>query len=399
MEIINKILLVPEIVMMAYLGLAAIYFFVFAIASRFYSERKDVRTEKKYRVTVLIPSFSEDDVIVETARSAMDHRSYSSVFEVLVIADSLRPETIMKIHKTGARVLPVSFDESTKSKSIIKGLELISGNCDYVIILDADNIMEDGFIDRLLEVTKQGFSIVQGHRTAKNSNTELAVLDGISEEVNNAIFRKGHRVLGLSASLIGSAFICEYKLFKELMDEIKAVGGFDKELELMLLEKKIKIAYANHAIVYDEKVQLPGTFVNQRRRWLSAQFIFFGKNIGNWWKQLIRFGNIDYFDKLLQFILPPRLVTVGLAFLLTVSHLLFNIITENDKRALLYASATLLGISLLAIILAIPFKKFNRSLFRSLWFIPAGFILILKALFKVRGANKKFIHTPHSGSN
>jgi len=32
----------------------------------------------------------------------------------------------------------------------------------------------------------------------------LALLDGISEEINNNIFRKGHQTLGLSSALIGS---------------------------------------------------------------------------------------------------------------------------------------------------------------------------------------------------
>jgi hypothetical protein len=50
---------------------------------------------------------------------------------------------------------------------------------------------------------------VQGHRTAKNTNNSWAILDAISEEINNNIFRKGHRVLGLSSAIIGSgmAFI------------------------------------------------------------------------------------------------------------------------------------------------------------------------------------------------
>jgi hypothetical protein len=34
------------------------------------------------------------------------------------------------------------------------------------------------------------------------TNNSWAILDAISEEINNNIFRKGHRVLGLSSAII-----------------------------------------------------------------------------------------------------------------------------------------------------------------------------------------------------
>ena len=384
---------------MAYLGLASLYFLVFAMASHLYREKNSERIDRTDRVTVLIPAYKEDEVIVETARSAMNHYSENAVLDVMVIADSLKPETHDRIRETGAMVLPVTFETSTKSRALNKGLKAIKSKCDYVIILDADNRMESGFVDRILNAARQGYRVVQGHRTAKNNNTSLAVLDGISEEVNNAIFRRGHRVLGLSASLIGSGFISEYSLLKELMQKARAVGGFDKELELMLLERKITIGYASKAHVYDEKIQESGAFVNQRRRWLAAQFIYFGRNIGKGFVQLIGRGNIDYFDKLLQFVLPPRIVTTGFAALFSAFRLTEMIWNRNATGEMALAWISLMGVSLLAIILSIPLRQYNSSLFRSLLYVPTGFLLILKALLNLKGANKKFIHTQHNESN
>ena len=274
MEILENILLVPELIFALYLGLASIYFFLFAIASHFYREREYIRNNKKYKVALLIPSYKEDSVIVETAISALKHKTLKAEVETFVIADSLKSETITKIVETGAEVISVSFKKSTKAKSINEALNLISNKYDYAIVLDADNIMEKNFIDEIIYRLEQGYRIIQGHRTAKNSNTNFAVLDGLSESVNNAIFRTGHRAMGLSSSIIGSGFACEFQLFKLLMKQSDAVGGFDKQLELILIERKITIGYAKDAIVYDEKVQQAEVFVNQRRRWLSAQFVY-----------------------------------------------------------------------------------------------------------------------------
>lgn len=399
MEILNYILLVPEIALVIYLGFAAIYFLIFAIASHFYREEKYVSNNKKYEVAVLIPAYKEDSVIVETATSAVKHKTANANVNTFIIADSLKRETIAKIFEIGADVLPVLFEKSTKAKSINKALEVIKKKYHYVVVLDADNIMNEGFIDEILFRLRQGFRIVQGHRSAKNSNTNFAVLDGLSEDVNNAIFRKGHRVLDLSSSLIGSGFACEFQLFKQLMKQVNAVGGFDKQLELMLIERNIKIGYAKDAIIYDEKVQQAEAFVNQRRRWLSAQFIYFGNNIGNGFVQLVKHGNLDYFDKLLQFLVPPRILTLGLTFILAFIHFGWSLLNEKSNDILFVLWTGLFFISFIAVIVSIPIEKYNKSFFKALLSIPKGFFLTLLALLKIKGANKNFIHTTHGIKN
>jgi hypothetical protein len=40
--------------------------------------------------------------------------------------------------------------------------------------------------------------VVQGHRAAKNTK-DFAMLDAISEEINNNIYSKGHRAIGMSS--------------------------------------------------------------------------------------------------------------------------------------------------------------------------------------------------------
>jgi hypothetical protein len=45
--------------------------------------------------------------------------------------------------------------------------------------------------------------VVQGHRAAK-THKDFAMLDAISEEINNNIYSKGHRAIGMSSRLAGS---------------------------------------------------------------------------------------------------------------------------------------------------------------------------------------------------
>lgn len=395
MELLSTILSVISWVLLAYFGFAAFYFFIFAIASHFYKERRSKSNDKKMSVLVLIPSYKEDSVILETSLAAYNHISTKAHIDIWVIADSLQQQTVERIKQAGVNVLEVSFSKSTKAKSINKALQTLSGSWSYIILLDADNVMADGFIDKLIDRLQAGFRIVQGHRTAKNSNTAFALLDGLSEEVNNSIFRKGHRVLGLSASLIGSGFACEYHLFRILMLQNEAVGGFDKKLELDLLKEKIRIGYAENAMVFDEKVQQGEAFVNQRRRWLSAQLVYFWRYAPSAAKQLFLYGNIDYVDKIYQFITPPRIITVGFSFLLVVVNLTIMAFSGWTLTALNLAWLTAFVLSVGAILLGIPAKLYTRGLWYAIITLPKVFLLMTLALVKLRGANKRFIHTQH----
>lgn len=398
MELILQVLIIFTALVAIYFGLSALYFLFFSAGYHLYREKRGApssSTDKK-NIAVLLPAYKEDAVILESAREAIAHESDFANLQTWVMADKLQPTTISELRNMGVNVVEVKFEKSTKSKSLNKAMEQVPETTDYVIVLDADNVMQQGFTDQILERLQQGFKVVQGHRTSKNNNTKMAVLDSISEEVNNSIFRMGHRVFGLSASLIGSGFACEYHLFKKLMKQAQAVGGFDKEMEINLLEKKIKIGYARHAIVLDEKVQKEEVFVNQRRRWLSAQLVYFRKNLGKAFKLLLLKGNIDFFDKIVQFLLPPRIIALGVSGLFTLIHLTFLFLpqlTWNLYFTIVWSA--ILVFNALALILAIPRRLYNKKLLQALISLPGGFLLTILALLKLKGANKSFIHTTH----
>ena len=48
-----------------------------------------------------------------------------------------------------------------------------------------------------------------------------------------------------------------------------------------------------------------------------------------------------------------------------------------------------------AMALAIPAKLYNREMFRSVLLLPKVILKMFALLFRLKGANKSFIHTPH----
>lgn len=370
--------------------ITALYIFVFAVASCFkYRVSSNQPIKKNRKFAVLIPCYQEDDVIIDVILDAFQ-QNYQS-YDVIVIADNFNETTIEKLKALPIILFNKKFDISTKTRALNYALQNLPDNVyDAVVILDADNIMEEGFLIKVNESFENGFLVIQGHRVAKNTNTNFALLDAISEEINNNIFRKGHRILGLSSALIGSAMAFDYVFFKNLMKDIEVVGGFDKELELKLMHDGYKIEYLENAFVFDEKVQNVKVFAKQRRRWLSAQFHYFGIHFIPALKALVLHNNIDYFNKAYQYIQLPRILLAGSLFIITFLSIFIN------PLHLTIGWAISLIITILALLLSVPRKFYTLQSLRAIVFLPQGFIFMFLSLLRMKGANTKFIHTKHT---
>jgi 1,2-diacylglycerol 3-beta-glucosyltransferase len=261
------VLTLLEQVLYVFYGLTAFfagYALIFSIAGLWTQKQVIVDAQNLQspfkRMAILLPAYKEDAVIVDSARRALTQAYPQQSYEVIVIADSLQPDTLLQLYALPVRVIEVSFDVSTKAKALNVALEQLHG-FDVAVILDADNVMAPRFLHLINIAFNQGWRAVQGHRMAKNKNTSIAILDALSEEIQNHILRKGHRSLGLSSALIGSGMAFDFELFRTLMQQIHTTGGFDKELEMRLLKQRIKINYLEKAICYDEKVQNLGVLV------------------------------------------------------------------------------------------------------------------------------------------
>lgn len=386
-----------EILLYSYFLLSTLYVFIFAVCALFYKPAKISSNQPFRKIAVLIPGYKEDKVIVDVARQSCQQNYPSSYYDIIVIADSFQPDTLENLALLPVKVVEVSFEVSTKTKALNTAMNQLSTEYDIAVILDADNIMEPDFLNKINEAFGTGAKILQAHRIAKNTNTPIAILDAVSEEMNNTIYRKGHRAAGLSSALIGSGMAFDYTLFKERIAEIQAVGGFDKELELTLLRDGYTIEYLDDAIVADEKVHKTEVFQNQRRRWLSAQFVYAGRFIIPGVKLLVTKGKLDFFNKVVQQLILPRLLLLGVSFLFTLLYFIGSLLTDlTDITALNYqcwlGSFLLLSISFA---IAIPRSYLNRRTFKALLTLPRLFITMFLLLFKLKGANKRFIHTEH----
>lgn len=399
MGIIKFLINSIEVVIYIYLCVAAVYFLFFSFMGVFPYRRKVHPAPAIRKMAVLIPGYKEDIVILEVAEASLKQSYPSESFDVIIVADSFKPETVLRLKELPLKVVEVVFEKSTKSKSLNAAMDAIGDKYDVAVVLDADNIIAYDFLEKINHAFESGFMAVQGHRMAKNMNNSMAVLDSISEEINNHIFRKGHRVAGLASGLIGSGMAFQYGMFKKRMLAIEAIGGFDKELELTMLRDGIKIEYLDDAVVLDEKVQDKVVFENQRKRWLAAQFIYFKRFVWAGIVQFITRFNIDFLDKVYQMVMPPRILLLGVVTILTAIMgiiSLINVTWISETLTLNFFYWLLIwALVVLAFVFSVHRRFYTKQTLMAVLTLPLGFWLMFKLLFKLKGANKTFIHTQH----
>jgi cellulose synthase/poly-beta-1,6-N-acetylglucosamine synthase-like glycosyltransferase len=369
------------------MALSVGYLFVFAAAGMSKRDYSYPIAKKKYRFAILFPAYKEDKVIEQTVQSFLQQEYPKENYDVVVISDKMKDSTNQQLRQLPIDLLIVDFENSSKAKALNFAMDkLADREYDMIVILDADNTVQPNFLQQICNAYESGASVIQAHRMAKNLNTGTAILDAVSEEINNSIFRKGHVKLGLSSALIGSGMAFEYKWFKENIKKVSSAGE-DKELEMLLLKQRVYIDYMDDVPVYDEKTQKEDAFQNQRRRWLSAQF-------ASLWEALpdlpyaIFSKNIDYCDKIAQWIMLPRVLLIGATGLLSIATTLINWEWSVKWWILLF-------VLFLALCMAIPDYLVNKQLKKAIRKVPLLAIMMFFNLFRMKGVNKKFIHTEH----
>ena len=378
-----------ETLLYVYLFFSVGYLVLFAVASLFAVKKDLLATDRRHRFLVLIPSYKEDKVIGDTVQAALSQQYPQEYFRVMVISDQMNESTNDHLRSMGAEVLEIHYEESSKALALQSAIRSCQSDApsDYVVILDADNIIASDYLEQVNRYTQQTqCKVLQTHRTAKNLNTSTAILDAAIEEMNNSIFRLGHVQLGFSSALIGSGMVMDYTWFAENIFHTHSAGE-DKELEELLLRQHIHIHYADSIRVLDEKVQQKEAMGKQRKRWIATQFFL----AGLMWKrvpQAILKGNGDYLLKAFQSIIPPRSILMALLFMLAILTTLIPFLSCGKWWVLLIAL-------LAGMYIAIPTSMRNKQLYQALKEVPYFVCSMVVNLFRSKGASKKFIHTSH----
>jgi cellulose synthase/poly-beta-1,6-N-acetylglucosamine synthase-like glycosyltransferase len=334
---------------------------------------------------VIITAYGETEQIPAVVRSVL--RQTYGHFLVYVVADncdvsglSFNDERVMLLRP--ANVL------ASNIRSHFHAIDRFVRNHDVITIIDSDNIVHPDYLKEMSFYFRSGYQAVQGVRKAKNLNTVYACLD----EAGDMYYRYIDRYLlyrsGSSASLAGSGMAFSRPLYRSCLQKETATGaGFDKILQYRIVAAGLRIAFAEKAIVLDEKTAKTEQLVRQRARWLNTWFRFWGFGI----KLLIvgvRTFSFNRFAFALMLLRPPLFILLAAAIVAIAINLLMQSV---------FSLFWLVSLCVFVIIFFSSLRHFKAgsAIYRAVYASPLFVWHQLLALMNVKRANEISVATKH----
>jgi len=357
-----------------YLILCAVcYIFIFAVFSFKKQKINFKKTKKQYNFLILITTREIDDSIYKSLHSLYDQDFPDNNYDIAIISKHISEKAERDFYDSPVTLIKRPKEEHYRSRILDYALKQIDKDYDIIVIMKAGNTTDSNFLNEINKAYHSGGMAIQTHCVRKNIKSNTAILNALSEEINNSIFRRGHVNLGFSSGLIGSGMAFNYRWFKKNIGKVKK-NGLTKQLEILLLKQGIFIEYLENLYTYDERDLSRSDNNSQRQHWYSAKFSSLIKVIGDLPKSFI-VGNFDYCDKIIQWIIPSKFFLLFVIILFAFGLLFLDWILAIKWFGLLF-------FIMLVIDLTIPQKFQNWRTFFALFSLPTLTILNFFYIFR-----------------
>lgn len=264
----------------------------------------DSRT--KHRFAVIIPAYKDDEYIQKAVFSILKQEYPIDCYDIYVVSEQMSEQTNSFLSEQPITLMQANFHgKGTKMKAVKAAIKhLPEGLYDMVLIMNADNTVEPNFLEMMNDAYSSGSNAIQAHRIRLERSNNSSMLNAISDEINNCIYRSGHVNLGLSSSLNGSGMAFDFDWIKGIIDQVND-NDDEKAFEALLLRDRIYVDYLDKAIVYATRKENRRKFYAQRRNWIIAHYHSLFTNLHRLPGAILS-GNFDYVDRILNWITFPR---------------------------------------------------------------------------------------------
>ena len=377
-----------QLVLAIYLLLPMVLLLVHAVlkvsGKRLLERKYPLQNDREYDFAAIITAHKDTRFILPLVDSFC--RQTYEKFIVYVVADDC---DVSGLQFTDPRIRLLRPEPALHAKiqSIRYAVDRFVRPHDVLVVFDSDNLVHPQYFERLCGYFQRGFRAVQTHMLSKNTDTIFAKLDSIGHIYNTFVERQSKMELGLSSSILGLGIAIETELYRQVMYK-DGLGGFDKKLQADIIRTIPQLAFAEDAIVYDEKVSSGSTLEKQRTRWIYTYFKYFPVNwqlFKTGWKR--RNVNLIYFG--FTVLRPPLFITVCLAVLCLLADWLIS-------PALALVWGGVLVAFILSFVLIVLTQSRQKGMYLAIFYIPVIVVRQISALLKIKKASKDFLQTDHS---
>jgi len=348
-----------------------------------YNQISDSSIEPDY--AIIVTAYQQVTLIPEVVKSILNI-NYTN-YIIYIVADNC---DISSLVFDDNKVVVLRPEEVLASnvKSHFYAINNFKRPHERLTIIDSDNLVDADYLLEMNKVFALGYQAVQGVRAAKNLNTNYACLDAANDIYYRYVDKKLLTDAGSSSSLSGSGMAFTTNIYVECLKNIDSNGaGFDKILQYELVIRKLKIAFADKAIVLDEKTSKSDQLVKQRARWINTWFKFFKLGLRMTFSGIINF-NWNQFLFGIMLCRPPLFILL----FLTIFCFAVNVFVIPEM-AVLFA---ILAVCFVVVFMkSLSYFKADQKIYKSLMDIPKFIYFQVLALLKAKSANKISVATEH----
>lgn len=230
------------------------------------------------RFAVIGCAHNEEAVIEKLIESVYKNAYPKDCYDVYVICDNCTDGTAERVRRAGG-IPMVRETEDKRGKgyalewmfAILEEKRQAGDAYDAYVILDADNVVNEAYLDAVNSKLNEGHEIVQTYLGCKNpDDTWVSKAHSLSYWLSNVNYQDAHSRMGLSAQMGGTGMVLR-------PSALDAVGWNTDSLteDLALTSQYVRVcrrpcAWAHEARLYDEKPLELRASIRQRTRWMQG---------------------------------------------------------------------------------------------------------------------------------
>jgi cellulose synthase/poly-beta-1,6-N-acetylglucosamine synthase-like glycosyltransferase len=353
---------------------------------------KGITSHKAIHFACVITAYKDLEIAWPLVRALLN-QEYPH-FTIYLVGDACEGQPI-EVEAENLIVLLPSIALNSKVASLHHALTQVDEKATHIVVFDPDNLVPYHFLSHLAGRHAQGFDVVQGKRIAKNIDSTYAALDALGEYYYDYSVRAVPFYLGSSSTIAGSGMSIERSLYEESlikeMNELSKMGvvvSEDKSLQLQMVRKGKRIAYAASAIIFDEKITRSEQIGKQRGRWLNSYFRHSKESLNAFLQGVLTMDwNLTFFAVVV--LMPPMIILVALSTLLFLVTLFLS-----PQYSILIMGALFLFV--LGFLLILIINRAPAPVINAIPKIPLFVLGQLSGFMNIRRANRDFMATDHS---
>ncbi len=309
---------------LAVLGCAALFvtaYLLMLAAAAMLPEKRRGPPPRRSSFAVVIPAHNESAVIATTVASVAALDYPKELFEAFVIADNCTDDTADIARRGGARCLERrNPDRRGKGYALDWAFAriLASGRHEAFVVVDADTIVDPGFLEAMNGRLCRGARAIQGYYDVQHPWTSaVESLSYLGFVATRLLRYRGRSRLGWSSNLLGNGMCFARGLIERF--------GWTATSILEDVEYGMQLQLAGERVVFAEearvRAEIPSTLAgaaNQRGRWDIGKLGVARKYLPALLRAAFARRDLSCFDAAMDLLIPPfpimaALMTAGCA--------------------------------------------------------------------------------------